>query len=294
MSPLTPTRARTAVVITHSKPEDTEGGLIAARAAAEAAGCELVVSREEADKHQKAAAGLRVAEELPTEPDLCLALGGDGTILRGLRAYAGRPVPVFGVNYGTIGFLAAAEASALEDALRRALAGDFQVVRLPALEVALADGPQLALNDVSFTRRPHHRIAELSYRLGGREVGHVRCDGLVASTPVGSTGYNLANGGPILAWGVEGYVVSFIAPHTLTARALVAAPDDVLHVLNVGERDEVDVAIDGRAACRLEPGSEIEISFRDGVGLLAQLEGQTFYQRIREKFGRLAVDTGRS
>ena len=140
---------------------------------------------------------------------------------------------------------------------------------------------------VSFTRRPHHRVAELSYRLGGREVGHVRCDGLVAATPVGSTGYNLANGGPILAWGVEGYVVSFIAPHTLTSRPLVVAPDDVLHVHNVGEIDSVDIAVDGVLVGELEAGSMIEIRFRDGVGKLAQLEGETFYGRIREKFGRL-------
>ena len=83
----------------------------------------------------------------------------------------------------------------------------------------------VALNDVSFIRVPHGRVAELSYSVGGEEVGHVRCDGLVAATPAGSTGYNLANAGPILAWGVEGYVVSFIAPHTLTARALVVAPE---------------------------------------------------------------------
>jgi NAD+ kinase len=293
MSPPPSGPIRTAVVISHSKPDDTAAGIRAALAAAAGAGCELVTTREEAGKHGEGAAGITVVEELPATPDLCLVLGGDGTILRGLRAYAGAEVPVFGVNYGTIGFLAAAEAAELEPALARAFAGDFEVIPLPALEVGLGDGPQRALNDVSFTRRPHHRVAELSYRLGGREVGHVRCDGLVAATPVGSTGYNLANGGPILAWGVEGYVVSFIAPHTLTARALVAAPDDVLHVLNVGERDEVDVALDGRPAGGLEPGSELEIRFRDGIGLLAQLEGQTFYRRIREKFGRLASDTGR-
>lgn len=293
MSPPPSGPITTAAVITHSKPDDTAVGLRAALAAAEAAGCRLVTTREEAEKHGEAASGIEVVEELPATLDLCLALGGDGTILRGLRAYAGASVPVFGINYGTIGFLAAAEAGELERALERAFAADFEVVPLPALEVTLGEGPQRALNDVSFTRRPHHRVAELSYRLGGREVGHVRCDGLVAATPAGSTGYNLANGGPILAWGVEGYVVSFIAPHTLTARALVVAPDDVLHVLNVGERDAVDVALDGRPAGRLEPGAELEIRFRDGVGLLAQLEGQTFYRRIREKFGRLASDTGR-
>ena len=116
----------------------------------------------------------------------------------------------------------------------------------------------------------------------------MRCDGLVAATPAGSTGYNLANNGPILAWGVEGYVVSFIAPHTLTARALVVAPGDVLHVTNVGELDSVDVGVDGIEAGELGPGEEVRVGFRDGLAQLAQLEGETFYRRIREKFGRLA------
>ena len=121
----------------------------------------------------------------------------------------------------------------------------------------------------------------------------MRCDGLVAATPVGSTGYNLANGGPILAWGVEGYVVSFIAPHTLTTRPLVVAPDDVLHVHNLGERDAVDIAIDGVPHGSSEPGDELEVRFRNGLGCLAQLEGATFYRRIREKFGRLDATRAR-
>src|SRR6185437_10373719 len=83
--------------------------------------------------------------------------------------------------------------------------------------------------------------AELAFSVEGDELGEVRCDGLVASTPAGSTGYNLANGGPILAWGVEGFVVSFIAPHTLTARALVVATDAVLAVRNNSDNEPVDV-----------------------------------------------------
>jgi NAD+ kinase len=146
----------------------------------------------------------------------------------------------------------------------------------------------VALNDVSFIRRPHGRVAELSYRLGGQEVGHVRCDGLVAATPVGSTGYNLANQGPILAWGVEGYVVSFIAPHTLTARPLVVAPDDVLHVVNQPGRESVDVMLDGEPVGELASGGEMEVSLQPRLGTLAQLPGSTFYRRIREKFGWLA------
>ena len=146
-----------------------------------------------------------------------------------------------------------------------------------------------SLNDVTFSRRPHDRVAELTYEIGGREVGHVRCDGLVAATPVGSTGYNLANQGPILAWGVEGYVVSYISPHSLTARALVVAPDDILHVGNAEGREPVDVAIDGELIAALAPGSALEVGFANSVSCLAQLPGTSFYQRIREKFGHLAV-----
>lgn len=280
---------RTAVVLTHGHPEGSAAGLTAAKSAAERAGCTLYAGAEEVEKHgMEATAGIQDIATLEGEPDLCLALGGDGTILKGLRQFAGTSVPVFGINYGTVGFLAAVEAEALEGGLSAAFAGEFEVIELPALETSLPDDDLHAgLNDISFTRRPHARVAELSYQLAGSEVGHVRCDGLVAATPVGSTGYNLANGGPILAWGVEGYVVSFIAPHTLTSRPLVVAPDDVLHVRNDGAIDSVDVAIDGVHAGVLEPDAVLEIRFRDARGRLAQLEGDTFYNRIREKFGRL-------
>jgi NAD+ kinase len=284
-----PAATRTAVLFTHSDPPGTDAAVRSASEAAGRAEFDLVASTEELDKHGDAAkAGVRRVDSLPEAPDLCLVLGGDGTILRALREYAGRRVPVFGINFGTVGFLAAAEGTELEAGLEQAFGGEYEVMSLPALEVDAGAAGSVALNDVSFTRRPHGRVAELSYRLGGQEVGHVRCDGLVAATPAGSTGYNLANQGPILAWGVEGYVVSFVAPHTLTARALVVAPADVLHVRNVGDRDPVDVALDGAPLRELEPGEEVEVRFRDGVGTLAQLRGSNFYRRIRDKFGRLA------
>ena len=90
-------------------------------------------------------------------------------------------------------------------------------------------------------------------RSAGEEIGRVRCDGLVVATPQGSTGYNLANGGPVLAWGVEGYVVSFIAPHSLTARALVVAPTDELTINNASREEPVEVHVDGRPTLELPP-----------------------------------------
>ena len=137
-------------------------------------------------------------------------------------------------------------------------------------------------------RQPGKRVAHLQYSVGSDEIGRVRCDGLAVATPAGSTGYNLANGGPVMAWGVEGFVVSFISPHSLTARALVVAPGDVLSVSNCSQDEPVDVVVDGRPVCLLSPDERIEVRFVREQGHLAQLPGSSFYRRLREKFGRLA------
>lgn len=283
---------KTAVLITRTHAEGASEAVSAIAKAAAAAQCTIVATAEEHAKHGDAAAGVEQVDSLPSKPDLCIVAGGDGSILYALRRYAGTGVPVFGINFGTVGFLAAAEREQLDQGLRRAFAGDFEVMRLPGLEVPALEGRNeggtVALNDVTFARRPEDRVAELSCRIAEEEVGHVRCDGLVVATPAGSTGYNLANQGPILAWGVEGYVVSFIAPHTLTARALVVAPGDTIEVGNAEGREPVPIALDGELATALQPGERMEVRFRDGLGALAQLPGSNFYRRIREKFGMLA------
>jgi NAD+ kinase len=197
-------------------------------------------------------------------------------------------VPVFAVNYGEVGFLATVEPDGVAAGLERAFAGDFEVLTLPGIEVAVGGGTSLAMNDVSFHRQHGLRVADLAFGVGADEVGRVRCDGLVIATPAGSTGYNLANGGPVMAWGVEGLAVSFIAPHSLTARALVVAPQDAIHVHNRSADEPVDVSVDGRPIHALQPGDVVSARFRDGVGTLAQTPDASFYHRLREKFGRLA------
>ena len=94
----------------------------------------------------------------------------------------------------------------------------------------------------------------------------MRCDGLVVASPQGSTGYNLANGGPVMAWGVEGYVVSFVAPHSLTARALVVAPGDLLTINNASREEPVEIHVDGRPACELPPGEDLHVRVRARPG----------------------------
>ncbi len=280
---------KTAALITHSHPPAaTEAVAIASRVAHEA-GWRVVATEDELAKHGSAAEGIEIAAGEEERPDLCIVLGGDGSLLHALRRYAHTGVPVFGVNFGTVGFLAAVDRDDAEEGIRRALAGESETIDLPGLEVTLDGVAATGLNDITLTRRPHDRVAELSYRIAGEEVGHVRCDGLVAATPVGSTGYNLANQGPILAWGVKGYAVSYISPHSLTARALVVAPGDTLHVGNAEGREPVEVAVDGVYQADLAAGAALEVRFVDQVGCLAQLPGTSFYQRIREKFGHLAV-----
>ncbi len=279
---------RTALVITHTHPPAASEAMPLAVAVAEEVGAQLFASEEERAKHDGMARGIEVAPA-DLRPDICLVFGGDGSILYALRRFAGTGVPVFGINYGTVGFLAAVERGEAAAGVRRALDGDIEKIDLPGLEVSVGAVSGLGVNDVTLARLPHDRVAELSYRISEQEVGHVRCDGLVAATPAGSTGYNLANQGPILAWGVKGYVVSYIAPHSLTARALVVAPDDVLHVGNAPGREPVEVAVDGEPLTELAAGAELEIRFVDAVSCLAQLPGASFYGRIREKFGHLAV-----
>jgi NAD+ kinase len=280
---------RTAALITRMYPLDASGAVKAVAEAASDASWRLVATAEELERHGPDGGAVEIVEELPERPELCVVLGGDGSILYALRRYANSGVPVFGINFGTVGFLAATERDGVAEGLRRAFAGEIEVVDLPGLELGTESGGGMGLNDVTFSRQPHGRVAELSYRIAGEEVGHVRCDGLVAATPTGSTGYNLANNGPILAWGVEGYVVSYIAPHSLTARALVVAPADVLRVGNATGREAVEIAVDGDRVGELAPGAEAEVRFRNGVGRLAQLPGSSFYHRIREKFGHLAI-----
>ena len=281
-------KPKSLTVFTRRNPDHTAEALRRVIELGVEAGVEVRVPPGEVEKHSLDERDGAVYGADPAGPtDLAVVLGGDGTILSTMRLFAGRQVPVFAVNFGAIGFLATVGKEEVEEGLRQALADELEVLSLPALGFDAAGESHLAVNDVSFHRRPTGRVAELEYSVRTEEIGEVRCDGLVVATPAGSTGYNLANGGPILAWGVEGYVVSFIAPHTLTARSLVVAPDDRLQVTNRSEEEVVDVTTDGRTVCPLEAHETIELRFEPDRALLTQRPGTTFYGRLREKFGLL-------
>ncbi|MEA2144184.1 MAG: kinase [Solirubrobacteraceae bacterium] len=282
---------RAVTVFSHGRPQQVTPSLQQLVEAARDSGVTLRFDPDETAKHGVTAEdGVIVVDaEVIDDVMLCVAFGGDGTILRGLRRYAGTGVPVLGVNYGEVGFLATLEPEEINGfGFQQAFAGDFDKLPLPAIVFQTAAGAiHKAINDISFHRKVGGRVAELAYGVGAEEVGSVRCDGLAVCTPAGSTGYNLANGGPVLAWGVAGFCVSFIAPHSLTARPLVVAPADTLTVTNHG-REAVDVFVDGRPVCEIAPGEDIHARFEAAATALAQLPGSSFYKRLRAKFGRLS------
>ncbi len=281
---------QTATVLTHRRPADTEPAILTLIDLARDAGVRLRFDPEETAKHDLPDDPM-IVSDAPVDPhvDLCFALGGDGTILSALRTYARTGVPVFGINFGEMGFLATVDREDAWAGCLRALNGDFEVLPLPGIELTGERIKALAINDVSLHRQPGKRVADLEYSVGADDVGRVRCDGLVVATPAGSTGYNLANGGPVMAWGVAGYVVSFISPHSLTARTLVVAPADRLAIHNRSQDEPVDVTVDGRPIGVLHAGERLAIRFVAEQGSLAQVPGTTFYQRLRQKFGRLAT-----
>jgi NAD+ kinase len=278
-----------ATLMSHARPAETGAALRELGRVAAANDAVLLLDPAESAKHrlEPGEPGILLDQPLSHDVDPCVALGGDGTILRCLREYARTDVPVFGVNFGEVGFLATVEPAQMNEGLTLALDGSLELLRLPAIEIHAARASWIALNDVALHRKVGGRVAELAYALAGEEVSKVRCDGLVIATPAGSTGYNLANGGPVLAWGVKGMVVSFIAPHSLSARALVTSPSDLLTLHN-SSREPLDLTVDGRPVGEIGVGEGLEARFVDGVATLAQMFGASFYRRLREKFGRLA------
>ena len=280
---------RVATVYTHRRPDQTAHALGELSEAARRAGVELRFDDEEAAKHGvRPGEGIVVGDTPPGEADLCVVLGGDGTILGALRRHAGTGVPVFAVNFGEVGFLATVDPDASQTGFDRALRGEFEVLDLPAISLEGVGESTYAINDVSVHRKVGERVAQLAYGVAGETVASVRCDGLVVASPAGSTGYNLANGGPVMAWGVEGFVVSFIAPHSFTARALVVAPSDELTVRN-HSTGPVEVTVDGRPIGEVARDAAFGVRFVREAACLAQIPGSSFYRRLREKFGRLSA-----
>jgi NAD+ kinase len=236
------------------------------RAVAQRSGVELLFDGEEGD------------------PDIAIVLGGDGTMLRGLSRFLGSGVPVLGVNFGRVGFLTAIEGDEVETGLQRVFAGEFRIVELPTLELDLGER-YVAVNDVVVTSAELGRLIELGHAIGGEDLGVQPCDGLICATPQGSTAYNLSNGGPVLVWGLDALVVTFVAPHTLHARPLVVGRGVDVVLENRSADVPAGVLVDGHRVADLDHGGRVTVRLAPEHSRLAILPEESFFTRYGHVFG---------
>ena len=230
-----------------------------------------------------AAAGVELGAPEDEDIDLLIVLGGDGTMLRALRATLGTGTPVFGINFGRVGFLTTVDDDQLESALARALEGDVRVVDLCTLETRLNGETHAAVNDVVVTSSRPGRMVALGWAVAGENLGDQPCDGMICCTPSGSTAYNLSNGGPVLMWGLEAMAMTFVAPHSLRARALVVPRGHDVRITNRSKL-AVTVLVDGHPVGELASSDEITAVVGADQCRLAVLPEVTFFTRYHEVF----------
>jgi NAD+ kinase len=220
------------------------------------------------------------------DADIAIVLGGDGSMLRTLARFLGKQVPVIGVNYGRVGFLTAMSGEELETGIARVFAGDYRTVELATLEVTVGGATEVAVNDVVVAGGTLGRMVELGYSIGGEDLGHQPCDGLICATPTGSTAYNLSNGGPVLVWGLDAMALTFVAPHALDIRPLVVPRGLEVTIENRTIDLDATVLVDGHEVGTLAVGGQAVVRVGEQRSLLATLPEVTFFRRYATTFGR--------
>ncbi|MEM7151696.1 MAG: NAD(+)/NADH kinase [Myxococcota bacterium] len=259
------------------------------------AGVGVVLSRELAGHMgARVPAGCEVLEadddEGTSELSLVIALGGDGTLLRAARLAADRDVPLMGINLGTLGFLAAYGAGQLDEALDAALGGKLGWIPRQRMQVVVQrkNGPWdcTASNDVYLKHGEMPRMIELSTIVGGVPMARYRADGLLVCTPMGSTAYNLAAGGPIVNAGTDAFTITPICPHSLTHRPVVTSAHEPIGIVYSGPSDAgtATLSVDGLWGSLIDVGDEITVS-RAERSLKLVPPSASVFEVLRHKLG---------
>jgi NAD+ kinase len=224
-------------------------------------------------------------DELARTCDGIIALGGDGTLLGAMRLVGPRPVPVLGVNLGRLGFLAEVEGGELDQALAALAEGRVSTEMRSCLVVRHGGEESLAFNDVVLARVPGEGMVEATLSIAGRRYGHYRCDALILATPMGSTAYSYAAGGPVVSPSVEGILVTPSAPLNGIARSVLLGPAEPLRLELTAGRPACE--LDGVLTGRLQAGEALEVSLRPDAGRLVRIDGSRAEARSRVKLSLL-------
>lgn len=224
------------------------------------------------------------------EADLAIVLGGDGSILRAAHQMGYRQVPVAAVNLGRLGFLADLSPKELPAVLAAFAAGKIHVIEHLMFECRLIRNGkvldhQLGLNEVAVHGGHPFAILEVNLYVDSELVTTYSCDGLIVSTPVGSTAHNLSAGGPILRKDLNAFVFSPISPHTLTNRPVVDSAERVYEMVVVNPHEQTSVVVDGRVLGALERGDRIRVERSAARFKLIAATGHSYYRTLREKLG---------
>jgi NAD+ kinase len=292
---------RNILVVAHALRDDTREAAERVIDALESAGARPVVAADDRDLlvderpelSRLASLGIDVALD---DIELAIVLGGDGTILRAAELVRGGTAPVLGVNMGHVGFLAEIERDDLDDAVRRVIARDYRVEERLALAVRVKDasGAVLyetwALNEATVEKASRERMLEVVMEIDGLPLSSFGCDGVVISTPTGSTAYNFSAGGPIIWPTVEAIAIVPLSAHALFAEPLVVGPETAV-AIEVLERNNGTGILwcDGRRSHELPPGARVVVRRSPSPVRLARLHPVAFTDRLVRKF-RLPVD----
>ena len=229
---------------------------------------------------------------------IVLVIGGDGTMLRAARTVYGREIPLLGINQGYLGFLTEVEVEHLKEALQQLLSGDYGIERRMMLSGKVYRDNQCiadvnALNDFVVTKGALSRIIKMELYLGDQLVDRYHGDGLIFSTPTGSTGYSLSAGGPIVYPAMDLCIVAPICPHSLIARPIIFSPEHGLTVRMDSNNAPAMLTVDGQNGVELKKGDRIEIGMAEHDTCLIVLENRNFFAVLREKLRGVQDETGR-
>ncbi|MBN1321797.1 MAG: NAD(+)/NADH kinase [Thermoleophilia bacterium] len=275
-------------LLTHGQPDVARESLIRCLRFLAERGVEVKAPAGEWEKHGEilhGAAGVSLASG-PQDlggVGLCVVLGGDGTMLRAFHLTRGLSIPVAGVNLGRVGFLTTVNKDELIQGLEQLLAGGFKQYPLLGLEASLDGKVFRATNDVVVGKGPNPHACSIALTINGVTLFEVMCDGVVVGTPAGSSAYSLAAGGPLLGIAVDAYVISLVAPHAVGVRPVVAAPQDVLEIINTDDENDSSLDVDGERMATMAPGSVVRINTRPGMTSLALLEGDSLFHHFRDR-----------
>lgn len=225
--------------------------------------------------------------------DLVVVLGGDGTVLGAARDAAPHGTPVLTVDLGTFGFLSEVKAKDLHPAMERILRGEFRIEERHTVKATIVRGGQevstsMGLNDAVITRGALSRMIRLQAFINGQYVALYPADGIIISTPTGSTAYSLSAGGPIIHPSVNVLILTPICPHTLFTRPLIIAASEEVRIVahwhqQHAEGEEVMLTVDGQVGIWLRSGDEVVVRKAEHPARLVKLGRDTFYERLREK-----------